>query len=369
MIKKTKSFKNVKFPLETIFQAFDIFKSLLPKGTKNPYTNFKISHKDERLELDQEQFCLEYKRLDFVTAGFSYYCYTADTITRLEFSVDVYSFETNVSISLPKIIEIEKVLSPFINIYDSLVNNSNNKENFTRKPKYSIDFKIHSSDVSIQLIRNIEDYIIQRTCSLENLKVSEAYENFSIYIFSEKSGDRSFQSINDYNKLKFPDDIRSLYIKYDSKYSIGSTISVGFSLSPGFSKIEISFRGDNSQEVVEGIITSIRDILKDFKNNNFLFNPSLEIRFLITIVTIGLLIILFTMQTQDFRIINSVRLLILVSTVYSIGYFVKPFIVFDTIKNDKLKGIKKYLWEVLIGGIIVAIVATWIISFLQKIFP
>jgi hypothetical protein len=362
MTKKLKTFHNFTFPFETIEDSFEVFKSLLLGDHTINFSKYRIGYKDESMELDLEQFIIEYRRREFTSASIHIMGRLNDSRFQIEFYLYVNESGTDISIALPRISDIDKVLYCFEENYKSQEENLTSKGFNLRKPKYSIEQKIISLNVNKELIQKLEDYIIQRVCSLAGLNSLQAYEDFNIYIYCSKSGDRSVQTIKDYQKQLFPDDISSITLRYDSNYSNGISILVRLSTIPSLSKFEISYRGDDAQEIVDGISSSFKDKLKDFKNNNFLFNPSMEFRIFLTLIVLGLIVIIFNIEIQDLRIKNSIITFLYLTSVYSLGFFLKPYSVFDSRKNSKLAYIKKYFLEIILGGILVSLLTPWISS-------
>jgi hypothetical protein len=146
---------------------------------------------------------------------------------------------------------------------------------------YSTKCQLTSCKVNLELIRNIEKFILARgneyLLKLENGKneaVNEAAakEMYHLYI-QNKNESIKYSSIEEYKEEKFADGTNSVILEFTSMVEKFFHLKVTFDSSiSGHPVLELAMVDRNAREICKSIEESITKIVKGHRNINFLFH-------------------------------------------------------------------------------------------------
>ncbi len=226
--------------------------------------------------------------------------------------------------------------------------------------KYSASYRLKSCDVNKSLVKNIEKFVQLKTKEsfehyLKNreeskLSFSEGKltfekwfkESFSISI-KDKIGTEVINSIDEYQREKFPDNIESLGISFHSYLSIPINLEIEFSAEYYYkSKLNISTSLVNSKEFTKTFFDGIREVVEERRNFNFILHNRGIQSILIAISAFSLNVVIFLYpKLNEGQFYSFVGLLVLAPFLLLSTLF-KTYAFFDTKRNESIK--RFYVW-------------------------
>lgn len=354
MAEKRKNY-TLKFSSELIKKAYKNFLDYVGDHnySKNEWVITNI--KDETWTLDSEdEFLISYKE-EIKSAHFSNTFY-GDTIQH-SFSVWYSKRDkedsTSISISLPSRSDIETIFSFFEQAEEKYnINISSKSISKPKKTFYSIRHELPACLVNSKLLSDIENYLLRKRDLLMSITEEKKW-NYRIALH-DSYGSEILSSIEQFNSINFPDNLKEIVIINDSHS--GNEIRINFGLRRNSSIIKISIRSENSREIVEGIKAEIFQILRNYKTKTEFFNPSLNIELSMilfsAIISPGTVAILYSINKQLNQYTISLLLLSVMFGIYFIFKQFKPYNIFDTKKNIKQEQWSSWLFFSLLEFII-----------------
>jgi len=354
MAQKSKEFSRVKFPFEIIQEGYNVFQSSFPKkkGYRFYQGTWRIVYPDHSWNLDSEdQFALEYSKNDIQSASINYTWFDKEAKI-FDFNVSYRRDYTEISITLGSIGDIEKVFAVFESNYSKFAQAEKEiqKEIQREKPRYKIDMEIPSVTVSKELLQALENYFFKRVSQVEKIQIPEIQSHYDLFI-GDSDGTQTLPTVNDIDSLLFPDNIQWIKLDYSAPYNGNLDISVYFSRHRSLSAVKISYKGENSKNISQGILKDIYKILDDYKANYWMYQY--PVRFLGNIL-VGLLLVFILISKDSLWRWVSVSI-ILVTSIFLTGTGFVPYSVFDTKRNREVNRWTKFLVEGFIGFIIFSV--------------
>ena len=387
MTEKTKAYTDIKFPYQVISDVVKTFhRSLSPKNKTYVIKMWSIDYPEVSWKFDnEEQFRAEYTREEVVHAAIS--LHTAQSNLRITYSKDYKGRKTSsISINLPTIDKIEKVLSVFDENYEKYrempkeaedtqkgeVTTQKEPEHEIPLPQYKLEAILPSTLVDRRIIANLEKYIQQRINQLDIVKTPTPFEldflkpTYTLTI-SDSEGTLKMDTISLFSKDIFDDDTSSVNLSYGKL--LGSNpfeIDVTFRPDRYASKLKISYKGENARDIVESIRIGIFNILKENKTNHSLYHSPWSQSLLSGLIALALLLsfpnLLITGKPSWLAI--AISSVITFLFFYFVPYL-KPYTTFDNKKSRSFRGWNKWLIE----AILAALLGWVILTLIPNIFP
>ncbi|MFK7935589.1 MAG: hypothetical protein AB8G22_18890 [Saprospiraceae bacterium] len=213
--------------------------------------------------------------------------------------------------------------------------------------------------------RNNIDNFIAFNRSLE--KYNEKYK----FLIEDYLGEEEFNRVADFNRSKFDNNTKRVRLDYSIlDYERGShlNISISFDKSKLFSEISISMTSVGAKELASGIESSISSIIKNYRNSNYLFAERVNVDFIVMILNIFLPILallIFKYYPVESIIIFAFVLSLNLYKKYMRRY--KPYCEFDTREqeefNDKAKWFNRLIIGFLITGVAFVFLRKYLLNF------
>jgi hypothetical protein len=361
MATKSKTYNQIKFPYDVIDKAYKEFlKSVGTKNKKSLHRTWDIEDIDAKWTLDSEtQFISEYVKDEIIEASFL--CFDLGDI-KFSVSFSNRSFDkpnTRISISLGNREKIEKIFDIFEAGYSEFIEkvkaiDNNNNSNSQIASRYTYEKKLPSVFVDKNVLVDLEHYILQRGSQLDPRK--KQIPDYTVTVI-DSAGTLSLQNIESYPREVFDNEIETITLSYGKSYE-NVKIYLRFGKSKERAEIEISYNGENAQEVVESLKVGIYQRLKDSKTWNFIYHP----HFAVTAILIYPLLVilgatLYAVYKTGIWSQQGIAVTLLL-TVYLIAPYFKPYITFDTRRNILIRKWSGWLIESLMGILLIWLVAS-----------
>lgn len=303
---------------------------------------------------DEEQFQTEYAREEITSATIM--LFNVGFKFRVDYNKYFKGPETQVSVELSKINNIEKVFSILDEYYEKYLKELEEKRLRVEAvrpeiplPYYDLNTIIPSTLVDIKLLAELEKYIYQRGRQLIDDEEKNKFE-YTITIL-DSSGTLRLESISSYPRDIFDNDIYYLKAKYDSLYS-SFEISIVFTKDRDPSKVKIAYKGENAREIVESIKSGIFKLLNENKTSNSFYHSPLLQLFLGTMAVISSFMTVAYLITKNIKGVST-GLLVFFTLFLLLGApSLKPYIVFDTRKNRSIIGWNKWLIQAVLAALL-----------------
>jgi hypothetical protein len=384
MTKKTKEYKNVKFPYPVISEALKMFHRLLtPKDKKYYIKDWHIGYSDVRWKYDnEEQFRTEYTRDQITYAEMR--LHTTQANFTLTYSMGYKTTNTTVSVEFSSIDKIEKVFSLFDENYEKYKetpkeDNSTNfqttdqvtKQEETKPkiplPKYQLEAILPSILVDITTVVNLEKYILQRASQLDKEKEDD-YLIGSRYTLTivDSQGTSKASAVSLFSKDMFDSDTSSINLNYGKPYGSGDLeIDVTFSPNRDSSELKITYKGESARDIVQSIKLGIFNLLKENKINNSFYHSKWAQSLFAFSLTAAILV---SLQQKFAELFWPAAIIISIITFFfSLAMpLLKPYSVFDSKKSRSFMGWNRWLVELILGSLITWILFTLLIPYLVQ---
>jgi len=226
---------------------------------------------------------------------------------------------------------------------------------------YRIEKKITSTSVSLDLLNEIETYLIEQG---ENQKVDASRIRYDAIIY-DKYGEEKIPLFNEYPRSTLPNEVERVSLEIHD-YETSFNIEVSFDSKKLFSRLRVSIKGINAKETVNGISSTIQQHVNEHKNLNYLFygQAGFFSGFLTGMSFPALIGGLFFSGKYD--VANYFVLFgifgIGLSTLLDILKSISPYSEFDTLKNRHRSVVRKWVLNGLAGVFIFGLLGQVIIG-------
>lgn len=228
---------------------------------------------------------------------------------------------------------------------------------------FKLEKKIDSCLVTKNLLKQIEDYLLNELPKKADIPKEKFYEEYKL-IVRDKIGEETLSNISEYKISLFSDSTNYVGHHLSIYRPIHLEVVIHFNKYKEFAKIEISYESDNPREDAIGIYDSIKRIIESQRNHNNI----LHINDFILGLFFSIAIVSFVLATSIFIKRDNITIGIIFSLVftvlllYGVLSFLKPYISFESKKYFRAKRLSDRLFWGALGLIIVEI----IFAFLRK---
>jgi hypothetical protein len=231
---------------------------------------------------------------------------------------------------------------------------------------YSQEKSIHSCFISKETVAELEAYVIKRLVELEQGEESQITAGYRVTI-TDTSGTEKLSSINSVTEPKFPNDTKSISLRYYNRLGANNscTLSVKFTTDRIGTEYKIDLTAEDAKKKVRDTVLHIDDILKKHWTWSWIVHPTLVCLFVVLIVSCGAFAVGFFPAVSFAAKGDSVTGLIAGIIGAPIGIIVPslflfvlprlfPYITFDTKLNEGIRS--RISW--LVWGIVLAVLVT-----------
>ena len=228
---------------------------------------------------------------------------------------------------------------------------------------FKLEKKIDSCLVTKNLLKQIEDYLLNELPKKTDIPKEKFFENYEL-IVRDKIGEEILLNISEYKISLFSDSTNYIGHHLSIYRPIHLEVVIHFNKYKEFAKIEISYESDNPREDAIGIYDSIKRIIESQRNHNNIFHINSLFYDLFLFIAIAS----FVLATFRFIKGDNITIGIIFSLIFTVLLFyrvlssLKPYISFES---------KKYFWtkrlsDRLFWGALGLIIVEIIFAFLRK---
>ena len=228
---------------------------------------------------------------------------------------------------------------------------------------YGLSRTLPSCKVDRTLLKEIEQYIQQRITALvpppEGKKI-----DYELYM-TESIGTEKFKSIEEYEKIYFPDDMRRIGIKSSMRvYTSRISVDLSFDRSKFWSNIQIDYTGPAARETAISLSDEIIRRIQPYKTNNHYFEriSGYGIFALLISVANTAQIIFVPWPERPFKNVVKVISIAIAFAIltYWILTFLKPYSTFKTRLNEKREKWTTWVWFGFLGFLLFTVLGVYL---------
>lgn len=332
-MRRTKEYPDIIYQADMIERLASIFFASLTETSNN----LSIRRDKESWSYDSiDEFLLAYRE-GFDTA----YCTFANDSSMIK--LEIYGNTTTIIVEHNAQSEIAKVFELAEKYSSEMISKTPQGEegkvflaasDDVGKNRFRVSHKIPSCHVTIKLLKNIENELIQYISKITDKPIAQLANDYSISI-SDVVGTETMKSIADYGLDRFIDSTQSITMDFNF-WKLGISISLRFS-SPTASEIDINVKDSRAREIATSILHLISRQIDVAKTWSFLLH-GVGKEATMAMVTSSLLGVGIVFLTDD-RFPNYFALYTVLPIFFWVARLFKPYISFDTLlqeKRDKL---------------------------------
>ena len=224
---------------------------------------------------------------------------------------------------------------------------------------FQLEKKISSCEVSKDLLRQLEDYLISQGEQITGLDQGKVLEDYSISI-SENLGVEEFSTIRDYIPSIFSDTTTDIYIKlriYRSHTNKPLSITLAFRKERS-SRITIEHTGDNARETVVGLFDGIMRLINPHENTNWIFHPPAFVEGMLWMLSYLSFLASLYLIGKNYGILTTIIIvLFFVLLLYTqVAKRVKPYVSFESKLTLRMKRFSNWLFYGILGSILFGVI-------------
>jgi hypothetical protein len=204
--------------------------------------------------------------------------------------------------------------------------------------KIRITERLTSYEVTVDLLKKIEDYLHSDIPQLLNISPEQVDSEYSV-TFVDNFGTEVFKSIEDYKQAKFYNDTALIQIAINHKAPGLFKLLLTFSKDWTACNMSIECESEHAREIANSIKDGVKRKLDINKTTNHIFYPSGFITFLLILASIGLLI-----SALIFALIESPRIawflvfiFVIILSCATLGHYSHPYTTFDSQQSGERK--------------------------------
>ncbi len=230
---------------------------------------------------------------------------------------------------------------------------------------------IPSCNVTKPLLEDLEGYIVRKAGDITGQEPDELKRHYGIVI-QDSRGEEGLNSMSEYRRNQFPDDIRRVRLGFASYGEPSVRIWVSFGLDKASSEVGVQITAPNAKELALVVIGEIGYILKEYRNVNFIFSDRYE--YLSICVLSGTFVygfmsainLLFKQRVPDL-FDAAFYLLFLASFIYFVLRRFNRYSMFDTRKNGSATKTIRWILSGVGGVLVFGVLAMYLRKFVFNI--
>lgn len=231
--------------------------------------------------------------------------------------------------------------------------------------EFSMEKKLSSYEVTLDLITRIETYLFTKVPGLTNIDPKEIKNSCSIRL-TDDLGTEEFGSIKEYSGLLFGDYTNEIMIDISCYLQKSFTFDLKFNKEGYLSRITIKFKDDNAREITISIFEGIKKILDLNRTNNRYFHPSAYIEgalSTVALLSVWIMLGLFAARLYYWGLVVLPFSLFLVLYL-NMGEKIYPYMAFD---SNKYRNNKKWS-NLFLYTLVVIIISNLVLPFILNYY-
>ena len=226
--------------------------------------------------------------------------------------------------------------------------------------EYSTQRKLRTYSVNNELLRNIEEFIIDKMPGiLPSSPGDHPLEGHTTLLLSGRAGAESFTPASRYTRERFDNNIEKVALEFDywaeqhSNERQAIMLTIRFSSDSGDTDLTIALRAHGAREKVIDLERSLLQKLEQNKNLNWIPYPNELIPTLVFVL--GFLAFIFAFMAPN-AILKTICILLFTVAFYLVTHrFMKGYCSFDSNRQKRLDAIFKLVVITVTAFIIISI--------------
>lgn len=214
---------------------------------------------------------------------------------------------------------------------------------------FDLDKRIKPCYVTRELVANLEDYLLQHIADITGISSEELVNYYSLAV-TDDLGTEILRSVKDFRTTLFLNSTSKISISLNViwVHKINLRLSIKFQKKdPEFSSVSIDYTGSNARETIVGLYDGIRRVISPSTNSNWLFHPSMPIKFVLLGILPSPLFAAFSLYINHYDLPATLCLLVFLILGFYLasGQWLRLYIVFDSRNaqsKDKLSNLLFY---------------------------
>jgi hypothetical protein len=211
-------------------------------------------------------------------------------------------------------------------------------------PIYELNRTPPSTRVTRSLLAKLERYLVEQAARLLGSQTANDTVGIQLEIV-DAFGTETCRSAGELNIDKLPDSTKEIKLRASRYQDPKLTFNINFSRRRLDSEIRLSYAGNDARESMIGVYSGLLRILDEAKTWSWLFHPHWVVDALVPMLMPGLLFggatSLVFFASLAARI--AAAMVIVLLTLFSLGWLLKPYSAFDSRRQDALDAAWKWL--------------------------
>jgi hypothetical protein len=287
-----------------------------------------------------------------------------------QLSIDFDKWETQVTIQAPDKSQLDLLFEPFEkSLHDkSKAHPLDDIAEQYEQSEFSLRKALTSCLVTPDLLRRLEDYIINKLPAIIDIDPTPFKESYSISI-TDNLGTEKFKTISNFGASLFSNQTTTIELDCSIYTPKKFIISITFSRISRNSDISIRFESDNAKILVNSIYNELIDIINFASTRNkFYHPPDFIISFIFVLIPTTIIIGIKLFQ-ESLITLGLISIFIAASSLFLIlSNILKPYTTFYTRRSLSVDGwyswFVKGFWAFLIFGTLAVLLRNHILSLL-----
>jgi hypothetical protein len=213
-------------------------------------------------------------------------------------------------------------------------------------PTYELKRTPPSTRVTRSLLAKLERYLLEQAGTLSGAEAQQDTTTGRIQLeIIDAFGTETCRSAEELNMETSPDSTKEIKLRASQYRDPELSFNINFGRGRVDSEIRLSYRGNDARESMIGVYSGLLRILDEAKTRSWLFHPHWMIDALIPMLMPGLLFFgtaaLVSSPSHAARL--AAAAVTLFFTLFSMGWLLKPYIAFDSRRQDALDASWKWL--------------------------
>lgn len=217
------------------------------------------------------------------------------------------------------------------------------------------DRELPSTKVTKELLKSLEQYIIERTSNPPGKKDGQHAGATGIQVsITDGTRTETIETIDQFTPTRFSDTTKSIELSYMGTSLTDFHITVKFEPERHFSQMRVAYEGPVAKEVGGGVVTGILECLAPHKTGNKWLHPERATQTALAFILVVVMFLWLKGIVAPPAIVPYISVVLFCGIMYVwVWPWLKPYTTFDSPRSDRKDLWWKYMWGwfVVIGGI------------------
>jgi hypothetical protein len=212
------------------------------------------------------------------------------------------------------------------------------------------DRELPSTKVTKDLLKSLEQYIIERTSNPLGKKDEQHAGATGIQVsITDGTRTETIETIDQFTPTRFSDTTKSIELSYMGTSLSGFHITVRFEPERHFSQMRVAYEGPGAKEVGGGVVAGILECLAPHKTGNKWLHPEIATQTALAFMLVVVMFLWLKGIVAPPAIVPYIGVVLFCGIMYVwVWPWLKPFTTFDSPLTDRKDVWWKYMWRVFV---------------------